>query len=270
MKEMINKLRYISEKAFNIIPRQFRPCLIHYVRLLFTRIQSQIIHKGRDLPIAVCIESNSACNRHCSYCPRPERTTVMETETYYLIIDQLKKWGFQGRISPHSFNEPLTDKRIFDLMSYTRKNLPKSEIVLYTNGDLLDEKTIKKLDVDQIKVTLHEPNSQDRINRLKKYNVSITDLRDRHRTIPLSNRGGSIKLSKTEKYPSCYNIEIMIIRATGNVILCCQDAKEEYIMGNVKRQSVESIWNSYKGLRAIIRKGKSNLLICQRCGYEQL
>lgn len=64
---------------------------------------------------------------------------------------------------------------------------------------------------------------------------------------------------------------MMVIRADGNVVLCCNDVNEQYIFGNVKEEGLESIWNKpkFRELRHNIRRGKYVLPICKRCGYEK-
>jgi radical SAM protein with 4Fe4S-binding SPASM domain len=276
----MSKLRGLGEKAFNkLVPKSIRPHIIHKARWTFTEIERRVLHGGRDLPIAVNIETNSICTKTCYYCSRPsDKDEILDKDIVYSIIDQLKDWGFKGRISHHSYNEPLTDNRIYDFIKYTKRHLLFSEIVLYTNGDLLNAETTDKLvksGVVEIKVTLHEPTSrklETRIIALKEqyHLITIIDRRVEHRSDPLFNRGGSIVLKDIKKFKGCYYIEIMVIRSNGNVILCCQDAKGDYIFGNVKEKSLESIWNNPKfvKLRKDIRTGKYELPICQMCGYE--
>jgi len=94
---------------------------------LFTRIQIQTV---------------SWCNRSCAFCPSgkfPVEKTFMPVEVYHRIIDQLCKLDFDGRISPYLMNEPLLDKRLPELIAYTRERCPRSWIAINSNGDALSE-----------------------------------------------------------------------------------------------------------------------------------
>ena len=63
----------------------------------------------------------------------------MPIEVYHRIINQLHELNFDGRISPYLMNEPLLDKRLPDLIAYTRTHCPASWIAINTNGDALSE-----------------------------------------------------------------------------------------------------------------------------------
>ncbi len=92
---------------------------------LFTRVQIQTV---------------SWCNRSCSFCPSgkfPVAKTFMLVDVFYRIIDQLHALNFEGRISPYLMNEPLLDKRLPELITYTRKQCPNSWIAINSNGDAL-------------------------------------------------------------------------------------------------------------------------------------
>lgn len=63
----------------------------------------------------------------------------MPIDVYHRIIKQLQELNFNGRISPYLMNEPLLDKRLPDLIAYTRARCPASWIAINTNGDALSE-----------------------------------------------------------------------------------------------------------------------------------
>jgi len=100
---------------------------------VFTRIQIQTV---------------SWCNRSCAFCPAgkfPVPKAFMPVEVYHRLIDQLHDLDFAGRISPYLMNESLLDKRLPELIAYTRKRCPNSWIALNTNGDALSEKLLGRL-----------------------------------------------------------------------------------------------------------------------------
>lgn len=245
-------------------------------------LDSILTHYGEDIPFVVELETNSVCTKACSYCPRPQdESYTLDEVTYKSVIDQLKEWGFKGRVSPHSFNEPLTDSRLLDLLSYTHEQLPKSEIVLFTNGDLLTEEKVDELvdvGVSRVVLSLHDDPStvrhEARLNRLnERYNIiELHDRREGLRDLPLSTRGGEIAYEETSPRTFCRDIYKMIIRASGDVVLCCEDAKRQHVYGNVHETPVQEIWNDakFKFDRAKIKRQQFDLPLCQGCGYEVL
>ena len=101
--------------------------------LLFTRIQIQTV---------------SWCNRSCAFCPSgkfPVDKVFMPIEVYHRVIKQLQALHYTGRISPYLMNESLLDRRLPDLIAYTREHCPESWIAINTNGDALSEKLLGRL-----------------------------------------------------------------------------------------------------------------------------
>jgi len=100
---------------------------------LFTRIQIQTV---------------SWCNRSCAFCPSgkfPVDKVFMLIDVYHRIITQLQALNYAGRISPYLMNESLLDRRLPDLIAYTREHCPESWIAINTNGDALSEKLLERL-----------------------------------------------------------------------------------------------------------------------------
>ncbi|MBM3226556.1 MAG: radical SAM/SPASM domain-containing protein [Candidatus Tectomicrobia bacterium] len=100
---------------------------------LFTRIQIQAV---------------SWCNRSCAFCPSgkfPVEKVFMPVDIYHRLIHQLAAVQYDGRISPYLMNESLLDKRLPDLIAYTRAHCPESWISINTNGDALSEALLARL-----------------------------------------------------------------------------------------------------------------------------
>ena len=106
--------------------------------------------EASDTPLfsRIQIQTASWCNRSCAFCPSgkfPVPKTFMALEIYHRIIDQLHDLSFAGRISPYLMNESLLDKRLPDLIRYTRQQCPQSWIAINTNGDALSERLLDRL-----------------------------------------------------------------------------------------------------------------------------
>ena len=96
----------------------------------------------------VLIETQTDCNRSCSFCPQSESIRPykqIEWSVYTNIIDQLGKGGFSGRIALFMTNEPLLDKELINRIIYAKNVSPKFFIDINTNGNLLDLKLIDQL-----------------------------------------------------------------------------------------------------------------------------
>ena len=64
----------------------------------------------------------------------------MAQETFNKIIKQLEAIKFSGIVNYHFYNEPLLDKRIFEIIDYAQKCGLK--VYMITNGLLLNEQKI--------------------------------------------------------------------------------------------------------------------------------
>ena len=61
------------------------------------------------------------------------------------LISELSDLNFIGTLRYSGFVEPLLDKNIFNLVKNAREKLPKSNIEMVTNGDVLNDERLIKL-----------------------------------------------------------------------------------------------------------------------------
>ena len=70
------------------------------------------------------IESTAACNMACSFCPYPlkdDKTSKLNLEDIYNLLDSIDLNDKEFKYVTFSqFNEPLLDKRIFDILKYCK------------------------------------------------------------------------------------------------------------------------------------------------------
>jgi radical SAM protein with 4Fe4S-binding SPASM domain len=199
----------------------------------------------------VNIETTAYCNRKCSFCfyadrfPKREQG-IMKEEVYKKVIDDLAAYGFRGRLSPHSYGEPLLDKRLPSLMEYTRKKLPWCTLDVRTNGDYLTEDlllTLLNKGVDSFLITNYDDDEKPALEALaRKYPFPIT-LRS-YKDFGKVDRAGAIfergeSLDKVCVRPSA----ALVVNWKGNAVLCCQDFYQDHCFGNVMEKSVREIWN---------------------------
>lgn len=264
---MINKSTIIKTRVTN---------LKHYM--------SNIAKYGNfDFFDAILIETATACNRRCSYCPNSiydrgqvGNNKLMDVDLYKKIIDDLADMKYKGTVKPFNFNEPLLDKRLLDLVRYTREKLPKSNIHIATNGDYLTFELYKKLidaGITAIYITPHRETMPDHIKglfaKLKDRDDKVT-IKYNHLTpeSTLANRGGLVQVKQRSPIPRCVIAPITIqISYEGNAFLCCNDYFGKYTFGNVREKSIKEIWKdpAYVNKRKELRKGVYKYEICKKC-----
>lgn len=219
------------------------------------------------------MEVNSKCNRKCSYCPISILPTLdvpefMSDEVFKKILNELVRINYSGSISYHLYSEPLLRNDLEYLVRKVRNNLPNVYQILFTNGILLSDKrylTLKKTGIDHFFVTKHDLKPMP--NRDKQTIIYPKDL-------TLVNRGGTLSKLKKPLIVPCYApSEIIIITVTGDVLLCCNDAKREYVMGNITVQPIEEIWFSKEisEIRKLLMAGKREEAssICKYCDDKE-
>jgi len=86
----------------------------------------------------IAIETSSMCNRHCHFCPNVLNTredVLMPLSLIEKILTELSVLNYNGRIELYIYNEPTRDKRLLHLISMVRAAIPRSCIMINTNGD---------------------------------------------------------------------------------------------------------------------------------------
>ena len=88
----------------------------------------------------VTIETSALCNRTCVFCPntstkRPD--DLMLQGTFDRLIAELSEMYYRGRIELYMYNEPTRDTRLPDLIQQVRRQVPRSCIMISTNGDYI-------------------------------------------------------------------------------------------------------------------------------------
>ncbi len=81
-------------------------------------------------------------------------------------------------------------------------------------------------------------------------------------------RGGKPFINKASKKPCSWPFNRTVILTTGDVVICCVDAKGKLIVGNVKEKTLKEIWDSpiYENIRKLHVSGKkSNIELCKNC-----
>ncbi|MBK6938704.1 MAG: SPASM domain-containing protein [Planctomycetes bacterium] len=135
---------------------------------LFERLKVQLFDGKRPIPafpIRAQIQTRTACNAECSFCPN---TTVgdalsqgtMEWDLFTKIVDEMCAHDMQ-EIHPFLMNEPLWDKDLPKKIRYIAdKRRPGSDLKLKinTNASLLTDDMAKQLiesGLDKLNISFH-------------------------------------------------------------------------------------------------------------------
>lgn len=87
---------------------------------------------------SIGVETSSLCNRTCVFCPNHENKRPDELMPWWMIekiADELGSMNYKGRIEPYIYNEPMRDPRLLDVIRLFRERVPRSCIMINTNGD---------------------------------------------------------------------------------------------------------------------------------------
>ncbi len=233
----------------------------------------------------ILIETHNRCNRKCWFCKfgqerQDPETSRMPMSTIERIVANLKDLNYQGRVSWFWINEPLMDKRIYDVLRLTREGLPKAFLSLVTNGDILTEDRYEKLigsGLDALGVSIYDDAVFEKINAMK---AGPRLIAMDQRTVSFENRGGNVKRNPADfeeqrirfVSESCARpFEMMVVNAKGKVALCCADLYADIEMGDVNKNRLEEIWQNarFRHYRAALHKtGRKGLELCDGCSHN--
>jgi radical SAM protein with 4Fe4S-binding SPASM domain len=257
-----------------------------------------LTEEGFPMPSVVEISESGMCNRKCVFCPRsdPDYNHVNEFISPKLVdklTKQLSSLDYENLILFSGFVEPLLDKNIYNLIKIVKKNLPKSNIEIITNGDVLNKKRLLKLyesGLTCLLVSVYDgKEAEDKLLKLMK-DAGLKDhqykLRKRYLSekesfgISMSNRGGmmanaayAIKNPETSlKRPCFYPNYIFFMDYNGDVIICNHDWGKKMIIGNMLEKSFKEIWLDEKWLKARknLYEGNRDFLPCKNCLVDGL
>lgn len=104
-------------------------------------IRDAVVRRKLRFPEVISIESSSHCNADCIMCPREQLSRSkgnMTMELYQKIIDECADYSGHIRlIQPFMFGEPFINKRLVEMIRYTKAKLPRTPVNVSTNGSLI-------------------------------------------------------------------------------------------------------------------------------------
>jgi radical SAM protein with 4Fe4S-binding SPASM domain len=178
------------------------------------------------------------------------------------VLDRLKKSGFKGSIviSFHGISPNIYKDSMGLDITTTLKNIDY----------LLQNYPREKIGIQSI--PYHWPRGE--AGRIRAYFSS----RGIHVRMPLpNNRAGlipDIAVHRKKRLIGCTAgrpLGEMVVLFNGDVVLCCNDMAQEEIVGNLKKSSIEEVWNGEIMLDKISRiyfgKSSPENFICKKCEF---
>ncbi len=233
----------------------------------------------------VDIETSTACNRKCSYCPNSKHNNAliknnsfMNEEVFTKIVSDLWKVWYKWEICLQRYNEPLLDKRIPKLISIASKNVPEATIVIYSNGDYLTLELYKELVdcwVNKLTVTQHWSKPSKWLKEVINYKENNPDgiifkFKKMDQKWKFYNRWGEIDLSPDQtKNFFCKATNCITINSNWDFILCCNDYHSNNVFWNVSEENLLDIylWKEFQNIRMEAITGYFSREICNICMY---
>lgn len=252
----------------------------------------------------LCLEINSRCNRRCSFCPVAYNTRPEERMEQGLIVKALGELGemsYNGRIELYIYNEPMRDYDfLLDTITLARQMVPKSCLMIATNGDYL--KGIDQImemyecGLNQLLINCYSPGLyHKRLPWVEKLPASVSRTRSVYATFSprsriinildksdpdqfgkgvfkLINRAGNIpEFLPALKEPvarMCVKpFRLLNINWRGEALVCCQDYHGDVPYGHLAESTLVELWNhpvmnSYR--LKLLNKDRS-LPLCRTC-----
>lgn len=240
-----------------------------------------------DFPLfnKIEIETFNRCNNDCAFCPVSagndrRRPQIMDAELFCHIIEQLAALQYDGVVSLYSNNEPLLDSRIPELLQMTRKRLPDAFILFYTNGLLLTSQLLPDLleNTNFLYINCYtETNAlSEHLRPIQDYFIqnqvspAKVEIHIRNKNEHLSTRAGNAPNRTTPAHLASKCIlpfSQLVVRSSGEVSLCCNDAYGEYTLGDLNVSTLEKVWRGepFQAFRAQMLRGRLEHPACRVC-----
>jgi len=181
-------------------------------------LKAMIGDKRCFMPTHLAIETISACNANCIMCPSSvlkREKAAMRPEVHQTILKKISDWGAPISLITHAgLGEPLLDRMLEDRIRQEKKIFPDSQVIVYTNGSLLDEERALKLIESEVDIVSFS------INGFRKETYEAVMKLPRDNTYINVERFCEIN----QKFGSKINICVSAIKTD----LCSQQELEEY------------------------------------------
>lgn len=262
---------------------------------IFTKISMYKWMREPQFCKVVEIETINKCNGTCSFCPvnrrdDPRNLEKMSDDLLQRILLDLHAHDYSGFLGLQSNNEPLLDKNIVKRIALAKERCPRAHVYMYTNGVLLTFELLTALfDAGLDSMVIDNYNENNRLHphieliAQKLEEEKYTSLKNKIKISIMSphmvrsNRGGQAPNKQGREFDDYLRykkmgcilpFEQLVIRPTGKISLCCQDALGRYTLGDAQKMTLDEIWygEPFTEVRyALLKKGRQLLNLCNRC-----
>jgi hypothetical protein len=279
------------------------------------KVMSEQVERELVKPYCVQVELTEGCSIQCQFCgiqgirEKPGNYKFMTCSLAYIIArglrDAVSMCGWNPRVEFAMHGEPTVNPDVVEIVSIFRKQLPKTSLLMLTNGSgLAGGNTTKKIDTlfdsglntlgveeyghttfhETIKrkytgdaLILHYPSDKNanphaRQKPESRRLVYIADIfsasRGNHSNINTHCGTGSPPPETALTAPCAKVFRELSIRWDGKIAICCNDWRGTYGCGDVYRASIPFIWYNrrFRAARAILYDGQRNLIApCSKC-----
>jgi radical SAM protein with 4Fe4S-binding SPASM domain len=243
-----------------------------------------------DLFRILNLETMNTCNRSCFFCKFGDRKfaeekSKMSYELIGKILDELSDLGYKGSIRLHHVNEPMLDKRIYEIIKMIKNRSADILTEMTSNGDLVNDSSLARLrecGLDRLNLSAYEDGAMERFLDLqKRWSFQINDMREGKGLYEkLTNQAGMIDLDKKMtglRLAQVINnkchlpFEQLVVGSNGHVALCCEDMYKTQGFGDVNRQTLSEIWfgEKFEHYRSKLNERKRKELdLCSQCIFS--
>jgi len=231
----------------------------------------------------ITIETSNFCNRGCGFCPvgHDRKPLVrMERALFDKILGELSDLNYCGDICMQWYSDPLADMRLVDWTRLARETCPESFIYFSSNGDFLDTIRFRMLvdaGMNLVNVSQYggrvEPNvqaTQEFVDRHPEYRDALR-VGIKGADVLVNARAGSIPGFAPDQplRERCIRPdEQIIVDASGDVPLCCNDYHGAYKIGSVRESTLLELWfhpRMYEARKALREGDRTKIAICRSC-----
>lgn len=232
------------------------------------------------------IETVNRCDIDCPCCPARRSNNAkrpyayMADDLYLKIMSELQEMNFAKALFLHCQNEAFMDKQIVGRAKIARELVPKSWIILYTNGnpvtpekyhgimqhlDFLfidsyaDGKTINA-PIQKIIGEMTQEESDKTVIYTRIYDEKLDWIGDGNNR----NKWQTLDLGCTNPFCEIY------IQPTGMVPLCCKDVFCEMPMGDLNRNTISEVWNNENfntARKVLLGYSRKGYPLCKKCDF---
>lgn len=226
----------------------------------------------QSLPEIISIETSTACNRRCIYCPQghaPIKQQVMTPELWYTCLYRLAELRWKSLVYLTHYNEftllPDCSRYVKELASLGCKP------VIYSNGDR-PERLLECLNAgaQRLYITKHPPTNENWLPNLQPviklggHRVKMQELKVLHSHAGRLPDDAFIRPKYTQK--SCVvPVNGVVVGVNGNIALCRLDYGTKHNFGDIRKDSLLEIWKRMAPLRSRLRKGEPVTDLCRNC-----